>query len=86
MTLAHSLATFIQTNLIGDDRSIRIDEQVALIDAGIIDSMGLMQIVTFIEQETGVHIPDDEVVPDNFQTVGDMERMVRRLQARSANA
>lgn len=86
MTLAQSLATFIQTNLVGDERSIRIDEQVALIDGGIIDSMGLMQIVSFIEQQTGVRIPDDEVVSDNFQTVGDMERMVRRLQAHAGGA
>ena len=86
MTLAQSLATFIQTNLVGDGRSLRIDEQAALIDGGIIDSMGLMQIVTFIEEQTGVRIPDDEVIPDNFQTVGDMERMVRRLQGHAAGA
>jgi acyl carrier protein len=43
--------------------------------------MGLIQIVTFIEARTGVRIPDDALIPDNFQTVESMERMVEQLRS-----
>jgi acyl carrier protein len=41
-----------------------------------------MELVTFIEQETGIRIPDDEVHPDNFQTIVSMEAMIQRLRPR----
>jgi acyl carrier protein len=40
--------------------------------------------MTFIEERTGVRVPDDEVTPDNFQSLATIERMVVRLQARHA--
>lgn len=86
MTLKESLAAYIERNLIDEDRSRGIREDTPLIDEGIIDSMGLMSLVMFIEEQTGIRIPDDEVVPDNFQTVASMERMVRRLQSNRAAA
>ncbi|MGQ0715419.1 MAG: acyl carrier protein [Gemmatimonadaceae bacterium] len=81
MSLGPSLVRFISDNLIGDRAPASIDETTPLIDSGIIDSMGLLQIVTFIEERTGVRIPDDAVVPDNFQTVDSMERMVDALRS-----
>jgi acyl carrier protein len=56
-----------------------IDASTPLIDRGILDSMGLMQVIMFVEEKTGIRIPDDEVLPDNFQTVGSIEALVDRL-------
>lgn len=79
--LNQELATFIEKNLIADGRT-RIDDATALIDEGIVDSMGLMQIVTFIESRTGLRISDDDVTPDNFETVAAIGQLVDRLQSR----
>jgi acyl carrier protein len=46
--------------------------------------MGLMQIVSFLEERAGVRVPDDDVTPDNFETIDAIEKMVERLQARRA--
>jgi acyl carrier protein len=82
VTLTEALIDFIQRNLLGDAADRRVDENLGLIDQGLIDSMGLMQLVTFIETQANVRVPDDEVVPENFQNVASIEQMVRRLQAR----
>jgi 2-hydroxymuconate-semialdehyde hydrolase len=84
MMLLHELMEFIRRDLAGEHNRIPIDEQTPLIDQGIIDSMGLMQLIDFIEARTGVRVPDDEVMPDNFETVASMGEMIARLRARQA--
>ena len=76
MALKADLVRYIQENLAPDTA---IDDTTALIDKGILDSMGLMQVIMFIEEKTGIRIPDDEVLPDNFQTIGSIESLVDRL-------
>jgi acyl carrier protein len=84
MTLKPRLASFIQDTLATGIRDVHIDDDTRLIDRGLIDSIGLMELVTFIEQETGIRVPDDEVHPDNFQTIVSMETMIQRLRPRGA--
>jgi len=82
--LKSELASFIEKNLVGEDRRVAITDSTPLIEDGIIDSMGLMQIVAFLEERAGVRVPDDEVSPDNFETVAAIERLVERLRKERA--
>jgi acyl carrier protein len=82
MTIGNDLIAFIQSEIVGDGREITVDENTKLIDGGLIDSMGLMQIIAFIEDHTSVRVSDDEVMPENFQTVASMERLIARLRGR----
>jgi acyl carrier protein len=80
--LRQELAAFIEKNLLGEGPGASVDEATQLIEGGILDSMGLMQVVGFIEERTGVKVPDDEVAPDNFETVVAIESLVDRLRSR----
>jgi acyl carrier protein len=82
MSLGPELIQFIREELAADMEPETITEDAQLIDRGIMDSMALMRLVTFIEERTGVRIPDSEVMPDNFQTVAKIEDMVGRLRSR----
>ena len=73
------LIKYIQTNLLQDSGTIDPDE--SLIDRGIVDSIGLMQIMQFVETNEGVRIPDHMVVPENFQSVTAIEHMVEKLRS-----
>jgi acyl carrier protein len=79
--LKAELASFIEQKLVGDDRRIAISEKTSLIEDGIIDSMGLLQILAFLEERAGVRVPDDEVSPENFETIEAIEGLVTRLQS-----
>jgi acyl carrier protein len=85
MPLKEDLVRFIQENLVAGGGGEAITASTPLIDRGIIDSMGLLQIVMFVEEQTGVRIPDDEVLPDHFQTAGDIESLVHRLKAKRSS-
>ena len=83
MTLEQDLIKFIRENLISDGQPADIAEDEPLIDRGVIDSMGMLQLMMFIEERTGVRISDDEVTVDNFQTVARIAQMVAELRAQA---
>ena len=65
----NALAEFIE-NEVAYDRGgapIRPDEPLL---QGIIDSTGMLRLVLFIEERFGVRVEDEELVPENFETVG----------------
>lgn len=47
-----------------------------LLDTGLIDSMGIFELVTQIEEACGVAIDDDELVPENFNSINDIAALV----------
>jgi len=51
---------------------------------GIIDSLGVMQLVTFVESEFGIKVPDSDLVPDNFDSVAKVAGYVERRQRAAA--
>ena len=81
MTFKHALKKFILEHFVRDPKQVDVDDNARLIDQRLIDSMGLMHLMNFIEEETGVRVPDDEVFPDNFQTIESIEQMVQRLRS-----
>jgi len=50
-----------------------------LLQAGL-DSMGIMRLVLYIENEFGVTLPDNELTPENLQTLNRLEAWVKRHQ------
>ncbi|MBI4259021.1 MAG: acyl carrier protein [Actinobacteria bacterium] len=43
----------------------------------VLDSLALLQLVEYIEQQFGFEVDDAEMVPENFRTLDDLERYVR---------
>lgn len=79
MTFRSDLLNFVQTTLV--KRGGEVGPEESLIELGVIDSIGLMQLLAFIEENTGVRIPDHMVTPQNFQSVVAMETMVSDLKS-----
>ena len=50
-------------------RSATVSEEDDLLSAGIIDSLGVLQMVAFIEERFGFQVPDEDVVYENFHSV-----------------
>jgi acyl carrier protein len=57
-----------------DDSSVLLDDTPLL--GRTMDSLGLTQLVAFLEEEFGIEIDGDDVTLDNFQTVASIERLV----------
>lgn len=50
----------------------------ALLETGIVDSLGVLDVVAYLEQEFSIGVADDELVPENFQSIEKLSAFVRR--------
>ena len=41
----------------------------SLLDSGLLDSLGIFELVAFLQDTFGIVVEDDEIVPENFETV-----------------
>jgi acyl carrier protein len=46
-----------------------LDDDISLLESGIIDSLGVLDVVGFLEQTFNIRIDDDELTPENFATI-----------------
>lgn len=53
-----------------------VDEDYPLLAKHVIDSLGMLKLVSVIEEEFDVEIDDDDVVPANWKTIGDIAALV----------
>jgi acyl carrier protein len=59
-------------NEIMRNRNAKLADDEDLLSSGILDSLGILQLVAFIEKTFGIRIPDEDVIFDNFQSVSAM--------------
>lgn len=79
MTLEESLKAYIEENLVRDKKPITLDEP--LLERGVLDSMGMLNLISFLEEKAGVRVPDDDVLLENFASVNAIVETVDRLRA-----
>jgi acyl carrier protein len=53
-------------------------DEASFLEEGIIDSMNVMELILFIEETFGLKVIDEEIVPDNFDSVAKITAYVRR--------
>ena len=70
---------FIRSNFyVGDG----VGDEESLLDTGILDSTGVLEVVAFLETQFGIALADGEIVPENLETIARMSAFVeRRLEA-----
>ena len=76
MSINSTIEGFILDRLILGDRQSAIDPEKSLIDSGILDSLALVELITYIEEQFGVTVKPKEVFPENFQTINAISAFV----------
>lgn len=79
MNVSQRVKQFIVENFFVSDPA-SIAEDTSLIAEGIVDSTGMLEVITFLEGEFGIVVADDETTPDNLETVGRITAFVGRKQ------
>jgi acyl carrier protein len=72
---------YILENLMFSNDTSQLPDDVSLLDRGIIDSTGVLEVVMFIEQTFGVKVRDSDLLPENFDSVAKIADFVTRLRA-----
>jgi acyl carrier protein len=59
-----------------------LSEGTSLLDLGIVDSTGVLEVIGFLEKTFGIQVEDAEMVPDNLDSIGAIAAFVQRKRAR----
>ena len=82
MNILTTVEQFILNELLSGERQT-LDPEEPLFSSGIIDSMGTLRLITFLEEEFGLQIGDGEVGEENFRT---LNRIVAFVNQKLTNA
>ncbi len=81
MDTRNDIKTFILENfMLGRNRE-ELEDSVSLLDMGIIDSTGILELVEFVEKSYGVKIEDNELVPENLDSIDNLVTFIGRKTA-----
>lgn len=84
MSETAAIREFIVDNFVMGEDSDDLDNGDSLLDKGIIDSTGVLELVAFVEETFSFEVEDSEVVPENFDTIDCLVSYVQRKSAGGA--
>jgi acyl carrier protein len=76
MDVKDKVKTFIRENFLFDS-SAQIEDDDSLLEKGIIDSVGVLELVLYLEEEYGVKLEDEEVIPENLDSIANIDNLIR---------
>lgn len=69
---------FLITNyLFGDSSKLPSDEE-SLIELGVVDSTGILELIEFTEQQFGITVSDSETIPENLGSIANLVTFVQK--------
>lgn len=78
--VAKEIRTFIVDDFLFGDIDVPLGENDSLLKGGLIDSTGILEIVSFIEEKFGIAVEDNELVPENLDSISAITKFVIRKQ------
>lgn len=78
MTEADAIRAFIIEKLRFRGSPTELSASYPLIDREAIDSMGIFQLIGFIEEEFGIEVSEDDLVVDNFASIDAITKLIER--------
>ncbi len=72
---------YVVTNFLFDGSSAAFTDDTPLVEGGILDETGVLELVLFIEETYGALVNEDDVTPENFGNVNAIASYVYRLLA-----
>jgi acyl carrier protein len=76
MQTEHKIREFIIKNLYYAEDS-PIGDEDSFLETGVVDSMGVMELVAFVQSEFGVEVAQSEIVVENFDSIRKLANFVR---------
>jgi acyl carrier protein len=76
-TIEEQIRNHIAQHILFSRNGYPHSDEASFLDEGIIDSLNVMDLVFFVEEQFGLSVSDREIVPDNFDSVSKLAVYVR---------
>jgi acyl carrier protein len=64
-----AISAYISREIVSKPELLPLENHTPLLESGILDSLSLLKLVLFLEQQFGVVVAPEELIPDNFGTI-----------------
>jgi acyl carrier protein len=76
------IRNFIKKNLVKKQEHLEINDQDNIIENGVVDSLGLIKMVNFLEEKFSLRLGDEDIVPENFESIESISILLERTMNR----
>jgi acyl carrier protein len=78
--IAGRLEAFVRKQFSIAPSDVRFGRSVLLFEGGYVDSVGVVELLAFVQEEFGVIVPDEQLVSDEFATIDGIAAVIGRLR------
>lgn len=80
MSTAATIRRFIIENFLFEE-SDTLSEDTPFLESGIMDSTGVLELVSFVEESFGITVADEDLIPENLDSIGRVAAYVERKRS-----
>ena len=81
IVLEEQIRQYVADNFLFSDDGYPLSDDASFLEEGIVDSTGVLELVMFVEETFNVTVEDDEIVPENLDSVAQLAAYIRRKVA-----
>lgn len=81
MTTQETVRSYIIGELGFSGKPEELNDSYPLLESEVVDSLGLLKLVTFLENEMDIEIEDEDLIPSNFGTIANIASLVEAKQS-----
>lgn len=81
MSIEDKIRDYILENFLFTDDQSALSSTDSFLEKGLVDSTGILEIMTFIEDEYGFSVEDDEMIPENLDSVVNIVKFIGKKTA-----
>jgi acyl carrier protein len=79
MNIANEVRQFIIDNFLFEDNG-SLKEDTSFLESGALDSTGVLELISFIEEKFGISVADEDLVPENLDSISRVTRFIEQKQ------
>jgi len=81
VSIEATIRDYITQNLLFSEDTVTYEDDSSFLEKGIIDSLGVTELVTYVSSNWGIAVSPEDVIPENFDSVRRVADYIRRRQA-----
>lgn len=78
MIVEEQIRAFIAENFLFNPKGFDLSDDASFLDEGVVDSTGTLELVMFVEETFGIEVGDNEIEPENFDSVNKLAAYIAR--------
>lgn len=79
--IKESIKNFLVETFFLDLDTIELNDDTSFLDSGIIDSTGIMEVISHVEENYDITIEDDEMIPENLDSLNNLENFIGKKRS-----